>query len=117
MRILIKLIIAFLVIYCIILVGLPWVKFAIYKSAAKIIISNKDHLSKSQVISSLLSEAEDLKIPLKKENIKFIEDYENKGTVVVEYNEVVNFPVINKKIKYNFRIEKDVSLKGEDGGN
>jgi len=117
MRILIKLTITFLVIYCLILLGLPWAKYAIFKSAAEKIISNREHLPKSQVISSLLSEAEDLKVPLKKENIKFIEGYENKIAAVVEYTEIVNFPVINKQVKYKFKIEKGEPLTGENSGN
>jgi hypothetical protein len=112
----IKFIITLIVIYCLILLGLPWAKYTIYKSAAERIMLNEEKLPKSKVISSLLTEAEDLKIPLKKEDIKFIEDYADKITTVVEYTEIVNFPVINKQVEYKFKIEKERPLKGENSG-
>ncbi|MDK2791540.1 MAG: hypothetical protein PWQ25_403 [Deferribacteres bacterium] len=117
MGMILKSAITIFVIYCLVMVGLPWGKFAIYKSAAERIMMNNDRLPADRVVKSLIEEADSLKIPVRKENIKFIRNYEDTITTVVEYKETVNYPFLRKPIVFNYKIEKERPLKGDEGGN
>lgn len=110
----IKIALALAVLYFMIIISAPWVKYFIYKNAAVKIIAENYKISTNAFKKILLEHAKELNIPLKAEDIQITTYDDNKIEIVITYFEKVNFPIINKGIVFNYEIKRDTYFKGED---
>lgn len=103
MKSLIKTLIAVLIIYIGFMLSMPWIKFYIFKNSAT---KRIDEVPAERLIKSLLDAAEETGVPFKSENLK-TEEFTNYVKYIIEYKEVVKFPVVKKEVIFDMKIERD----------
>ncbi|BAI79630.1 hypothetical protein DEFDS_0118 [Deferribacter desulfuricans SSM1] len=113
-RLIIKLAIFFILIYVGVLFAKPWVKYYIFKNAFENVIYNEKRFPDYNIVRNLMDEATDLNIPIKKSDIKIIND-DYKKVYKIEYKEIVKLPFVKKEFVFNYVLKAEKELEGEGG--
>jgi|GEM_PF-1076268 len=107
----IKIAIVVILIYLAFILGLPWIKYYIFRSATLEIISNDEKISRKALTNSIKEQAGDLNITLGKNAIK-IEDLGKATSYTVQYSDNVSIPILKKNIIFKHKIEQIEPIEG-----
>ena len=105
MSTIIKVIIFIIIIYLGILVGLPWVKYFIFKNSTFKVLNITQTMTQGEIVDLLLKKADELHLDVKKSNIKIV-DYQNGKEYIIKYKSAVSFPFVANKLIFDYEIKK-----------
>jgi hypothetical protein len=103
----VKIIIFVFVLYIGVLFAIPWSKYYAFRNAFKNTVESS---SETNIPANIAKSAEDVGVPVKKEDVR-IEEFVNKKRYYVTYSATVTLP-FGKEVKFDYMIEQ-YKLSGE----
>ena len=113
-RFFIKILIIIAVIYAGVITAIPWVKYYVFRVSFNGSVENVKKYKDFDFVKNILERAEELHIKIDRKNIK-IEDIGDKRKYSIEYSETVFYPIVNKEITFDFKLERYIKI-GEGYG-
>lgn len=98
-------------IYLVFIMGLPWIRYYIFRSATLEIVSNDEKISRGALIDSIKVQAKDLNIKLEKDAIQ-IEDLGKAVSYTIKYNDNISIPFLNRNVIYRHKIKRIEPIEG-----